>query len=118
MTHVLECPSCSRRTFYEKRRCLDCGADGLRTRDPGVGTLRAVTAVHVTPDGVSAPNRLGLASFDGDASIIARLESGLEAGDSVVLEATDEAESPPRLVPVETERDREEATNPGEQKGR
>ncbi|MFU8866428.1 hypothetical protein [Natronococcus sp.] len=118
MTRVLECPNCSRRTFYEKRRCLDCGADGLRSRDSGVGTVQAVTAVHVTPDGVSAPNRLGLASFNGDASIIARLEDGLEAGDSVVLEPTDGAESPPRLVPVETERDRETPTGSGKQRDR
>ncbi|WP_394742822.1 Zn-ribbon domain-containing OB-fold protein [Natronococcus roseus] len=115
MTRVLECPDCRRRTFYEKRRCLDCGADGLRTRDSGVGTVQAVTAVHVTPDGVSAPNRLGLASFDGDASIIARLEDGLEAGDSVVLETPDGAGSPPRLVPAETDRDRETPTSSGKQ---
>ncbi|MDG5760264.1 hypothetical protein QA600_13045 [Natronococcus sp. A-GB1] len=115
MTRVLECPNCSRRTFYEKRRCLDCGADGLRTRDPGVGTVQAVTAVHVTPDGVSAPNRLGLASFDGDASIIARLETALEPGDLVVLEPTEGAESPPWLVPVETEQNRETPTSSGKQ---
>lgn len=106
MSDVLECPDCGRRTFYEKRRCLDCGADNLRSRDAGVGTLRAVTAVHVTPDGVSEPNRLGLASFDGDASIIAQLEDGLETGDRVALEpaaSRDGAESP-RLVRAERNR--------------
>ncbi|AGB39984.1 Zn-ribbon domain-containing OB-fold protein [Natronococcus occultus] len=100
MNTVLECPDCGRRTFYEKRRCLDCGADDLRSREAGVGTLRAVTAVHVTPDGVSEPNRLGLASFDGDASIIAQLEDGLEPGDRVTLEPSvswEDVESP-RLV--------------------
>lgn len=104
MNGVLECPDCGRRTFYEKRRCLDCGADGLRTRESGVGTLRAITTVYVTPDGVNAPNRLGLASFDGDASIIARLEGGLEPGDRVAIEPStfqEGAESPPLLVRAE-----------------
>ncbi|WP_293033481.1 Zn-ribbon domain-containing OB-fold protein [Natronococcus sp.] len=118
MTRVLECPDCGRRTFYEKRRCLDCGADGLRTRESGVGTVQAVTAVHVTPDGVSAPNRLGLASFDGGASIIARLEDGLGAGDSVVLETPDGAGSPPRLAPVGPDRDQETLTSSGKQRDR
>ncbi|WP_306061676.1 Zn-ribbon domain-containing OB-fold protein [Natronococcus wangiae] len=105
MSRALECADCGRRTFYTKRRCLDCGADGLRTCEPGVGTVQAVTTVHVTPEGVDQPNRLGLASFDGDANIIAALDEDLEAGDSVSLETdeTDEgAESAPRLVPAET----------------
>lgn len=89
MTDVLECANCGRRTFYEKQRCLDCGSDTFHRRDPGTGTLQAVTAVHVTPDDVREPNRLGLASFDGNANIIAQLDDSLREGEPVSLAEAD-----------------------------
>ncbi|ELY96269.1 hypothetical protein [Natrialba taiwanensis] len=103
MSRVLECADCGGRTFYEKRRCADCGAETFRDRDPGVGTLQAVTAVHVTPDDVSEPNRLGLASFDGDASVIAQCNGTLEAGDVVAIAegaSRDGEDSTMTLVPA------------------
>ena len=87
MTKVFECTDCGSRTFYEKQRCLDCGADAFRDREPGVGRLQAITSVHVTRNDVREPNRLGLASFAGNASIIAKLETDIERGDAVSLAA-------------------------------
>ncbi|RKD88036.1 PhlB family protein [Halopiger aswanensis] len=88
MTDVLECANCGQRTFYEKQRCLDCGNDTFCRRDPGTGMLQAVTAVHVTPDDVREPNRLGLASFDG-TNIIAQLDDSVQVGELVSLAEAD-----------------------------
>jgi len=90
MTDVLECTDCGQRTFYEKRRCLACGAGSFERHDPGVGELLATTTSHVTADGVRNPNRLGFARFEGDTNVIAQLEGDLEPGDTVRL--TDGAE--------------------------
>lgn len=108
MTRVFECTDCGRRTFYEKQRCPDCAGDAFRTCEPGVGTIEAVTVAHVTPDTVREPNRLGLASFDGDASIITQIDETLEVGDSVLVEApADTGTEQPALVPAsESDRDR------------
>lgn len=85
MTKYHECSDCGRGTFYDKRRCGDCGNDAFRAREAGVGTVRATTTVHVTPDGVDEPLMLGLAVF-GDARVIAQLDDDLSVGDSVRLE--------------------------------
>lgn len=85
MTDVLACTDCGHRTFYEKRRCLSCGADSFEKRDPGVGELLATTTSHVTADGVRNPNRLGIARFEGDVNVIAQLAGDLEPGDAVQI---------------------------------
>ena len=102
MSQVLECAACGRRTFYEKHRCRNCGSSTFQPSDPGTGTVQAVTSVHVTPEDVSEPNRLGLASFPGGASIIARIDEALESGDPVSItevESTPESRSTVKLVP-------------------
>lgn len=86
MTRVLECEACGRRTFYEKRRCLDCGNGAFAETTPSTGELMAVTTVHVTPEGVREPNELGLAAFPGDANVIAQLDDELAVGDAVDLD--------------------------------
>lgn len=85
MTHVLECDSCGRRTFYETQRCPDCESDQFVEREPGIGELIAITQVHVTPDGVREPNALGLARFDHGANLIAQLDGDLSVGDATSL---------------------------------
>lgn len=85
MTQLLECRDCGHRTYYEKRRCLDCGGSTFDRVDAGQGELRSVTVVHVTPEGVREPNRLGLASFPGDANVVAQLDEDLAIGDTVRL---------------------------------
>lgn len=85
MTVAFECAACGRRTFYTKRRCLDCGSADLREVDPGIGELLAVTSVHVTPDGVREPNDLGLAAFPYGANVIAQLGEDLSVDDPVRL---------------------------------
>lgn len=85
MTDAFECTECGHRTFYEKHRCLNCGTDGFTTVPAGEGTLLAYTTVHVTPEGVSQPNHLGLATFTGGANVIAQLEGGPTIGDTVHL---------------------------------
>ncbi|WP_160166983.1 hypothetical protein [Natronococcus jeotgali] len=52
---------------------------------------------------MTAPDRLGLVSFDGVTSIIVRLERELEAGDRVALDARDGIESS-GLVGADSER--------------
>ncbi|MFD1571673.1 Zn-ribbon domain-containing OB-fold protein [Halorubrum laminariae] len=86
MTELLECRDCGRRTYYQKRRCLECGGSTFDRVDAGRGELRSVTTVHVTPEGVREPNRLGLASFPGGANVIAQLDEDLGIGDAVRLE--------------------------------
>jgi uncharacterized OB-fold protein len=88
MSRALECSACGRRSFYEKRRCLDCGSDAFEEVDPGTGELLAVTTVEVTPAGVREPNALGIAAFDGDANVVAQLDdpAAVAVGDSVRLE--------------------------------
>lgn len=90
MSRALECEACGRRTFYEKRRCPDCGSDDLVETLPGTGELLAVTTVHVTPEGVREPNELGLAAFPGDANVVAQLGDSLSVGDSVALDGDHE----------------------------
>lgn len=85
MTVAFECVECGRRTFYAKRRCLDCGSAASQEVDPGTGELLAVTSVHVTPDGVREPNDLGLAAFPNGANVIAQLDEDLAVGDRVRL---------------------------------
>lgn len=86
MTHVLECERCGRRTFYKKNQCLECGSDQFTERKPGEGKLIAITTVHITPDGVRKPNELGLATFPGNANIIAQLDDSLSVDETVVLD--------------------------------
>lgn len=88
MSRALECSACGRRSFYDKRRCLDCGSDTFEEVDPGTGELLAVTTVEVTPDGVREPNVLGIAAFDGDANVVAQLDdpAAVDVGDSVRLD--------------------------------
>lgn len=81
----IECTNCGRRTFYEKRRCPDCGSGSFEPWEPAVGELLAVTTSHVTPDGVRQPNPLGLARFGEDVDVVAQLEDELEPGDAVRL---------------------------------
>ena len=85
MTELLECRDCGRRTYYEKRRCPDCGGAAFDGVAAGTGELLSVTTVHVTPDGVREPNALGLASFPGGANVIAQLDGELSIGDAVRL---------------------------------
>lgn len=85
MTDLLECTECGHQTFYDKHWCPDCAHETFRTRDPGVGTLRAITMVHITPDGLPAPLALGIARFD-NARVIAQLDDDLSVGASVRLE--------------------------------
>ena len=86
MTQLLECRECGRRTYYEKRRCLECGGSKFDRVDAGRGELRSVTTVHVTPEGVREPNRLGLAAFPGGANVVAQLDEDLTIGDAVRLQ--------------------------------
>lgn len=86
MTHVLECRECGRRTFYKKNRCPECGSDQYTKEKPGKGKLVAITTVHITPEGVREPNELGLATFPGDANIVAQLDESLSVDDTVVLD--------------------------------
>ncbi|WP_049982261.1 Zn-ribbon domain-containing OB-fold protein [Halorubrum sp. BV1] len=86
MTQLLECHECGRRTYYEKHRCLECGGSAFDRVDAGNGELRSVTTVHVTPEGVREPNRLGLAAFPGGANVVAQLDENLAIGDPVRLE--------------------------------
>lgn len=86
MTELLECTNCGCRTFYEKRCCLECGNDSWTEREPGTGELLAITTVHVSPDGVPEPNRLGLARFEGGANLVAQLGSDLTVGDTIELD--------------------------------
>lgn len=87
MSRALECSVCGRRSFYDKRRCLDCGSDAFEPVESGTGELLAVTAVEVTPDGVREPNTLGIAAFDGAANVVAQLEAAedVDVGDAVRL---------------------------------
>ncbi|QKY17346.1 OB-fold domain-containing protein [Halorubrum sp. CBA1229] len=85
MTELLECRDCGRRTYYEKRRCPECGGAAFDAVPAGTGELLSVTTVHVTPDGVREPNALGLASFPGGANVIAQLDGELSIGDDVRL---------------------------------
>ena len=85
MIYVLECKACGQRSFYDKSRCLDCGNDEFLCENPGTGQVISVSTVHVTPEGVREPNRLGLASFPGDANIIAQIGDSVSSGDDVVL---------------------------------
>jgi len=85
MTDVLECADCGRRSFYSKRRCLDCGSDDLVDAPAGDGELLATTTVHVTPEGVREPNALGLAAFSGGANVVAQLADAAAVGDTVRL---------------------------------
>lgn len=86
MSELIECVACGRRSFYEKRRCLECGASTFETVVAGTGELLSVTTVHVTPDGVREPNVLGLAAFEGGANVIAQLDDPtLQIGDAVRL---------------------------------
>jgi len=90
MSRVLECEACGWRSFYEKRRCLECGESDLFVTTPGTGELLAVTTVHVTPEGVREPNELGIASFPSDANVVAQLGQSLSVGDSVALDGDHE----------------------------
>ncbi len=85
MTELLECDDCGRRTYYEKRRCPDCGGAAFDAVPAGDGELLSVTTVHVTPEGVREPNRLGLAAFPGGANVVAQLDEELSVGDAVRL---------------------------------
>ena len=85
MMRVLECKACGQRSFYDKSQCLDCGNDEFLCENPGTGQVISVSTVHVTPEGVREPNRLGLASFPGDANIIAQIGDSVSSGDDVVL---------------------------------
>lgn len=85
MTDAFQCVDCGWRTFYEKERCLECGGDEFEPWRPGEGELLSVTTIRVTPDGVREPNRLGLAVFEGGASVVAQLDGDLAVGDAVVL---------------------------------
>lgn len=85
MTEPLECRDCGRRTYYEKHRCPECGGEGFDRVPAEDGELISVTTVHVTPAGVREPNALGLASFPGDANVIAQLDEELSIGDAVRL---------------------------------
>lgn len=86
MTTLHECTNCGNCTFYEKYRCLECGNSSWIKREPGTGELLAITTVHVSPDGVSTPNLLGLAQFEDGANFVGQLESDLTVGDSVKLD--------------------------------
>lgn len=66
------------------------------------GVVVEPTGVPLPPT-VTAPDRLGLVSFDGVTSIIVRLERELEAGDRVALDARDGIESS-GLVGADSER--------------
>lgn len=108
MTKVLECTRCGRRTFYEKECCLECGSRAWNEREPGTGTLLAITTVHVSPDGVRRPNRLGLARFEAGGDLVAQLETDLEVGervaldhDTVLRDGERSAHVGPRFVPVD-----------------
>jgi len=85
VTELLECDDCGRRTYYEKRRCPDCGGAAFDAVPAGDGELLSVTTVHVTPEGVREPNRLGLAAFPGGANVVAQLDEELSVGDAVRL---------------------------------
>lgn len=108
MTDVFECGNCGHRTFYDKRRCLECGSEDFSREPAGQGELLAVTVVHVTPEGVREPNPLGLAKFSGGANLIAQLDDDLAVGDAVTLvggrdlrETDDGVITGPRLASVE-----------------
>ncbi|MFW5905417.1 MAG: Zn-ribbon domain-containing OB-fold protein [Halorhabdus sp.] len=90
MTDLYECRDCGRRTYYEKRRCLNCNGSSFERVPSEAGTLLSVTTVHVTPDGVREPNALGLASFPGGANVVAQLDEELSIGDAVRLSADHE----------------------------
>ncbi|NHN48021.1 hypothetical protein G9464_10480 [Halostella sp. JP-L12] len=85
MTKVLECSNCGYRTFYKKKHCLECGGQEWNKQEPGVGELLAITTVHVSPEGVREPNRLGIARFEG-ANLVAQIRKGLNPGDNVKLD--------------------------------
>lgn len=85
MTRVLECEACGRRSFYNKSRCLECGNNAFVHKKSGTGTLLSVSTVHVTPEGVREPNKLGLASFSSNANVIAQLGDSVSVGDEVEL---------------------------------
>lgn len=85
MTELLECRDCGRRTYYEKRRCPECGGAEFDGTPAGTGELISVTTVHVTPEGVREPNALGLAAFPGGANLVAQLDGALSIGDAVRL---------------------------------
>ena len=85
--NVDECRRCGWRSFYRDTYCPDCGHNEVLTLNPGNGELLATTTVHVTPDGVREPNRLGIAVFAGGANAVAQLgDESLSVGDSVRLE--------------------------------
>ncbi len=86
MTTLHECTDCGNRTFYEKQRCLECGNSSWIERDPGTGEILAITTVHVSPDGVSTPNLLGLVQFEDGVNFVGQLESNLTVGDRVKLD--------------------------------
>lgn len=88
MSSLFECDDCGYRTFYTKMHCPDCGSDAFQTRDPGQGTIRSLTDVHVTPSGVREPNTLGLATFPEGTNLIAQIEGDLDIGDVVTVAGT------------------------------
>lgn len=87
---VSVCSACGKAVFPPRLLCPRCGGDEWRSEDVGAGVVEEATLVERAPGGpLATPVALGSIRLEGGLVVVARLEAGLEPGDSVRLEYRD-----------------------------
>jgi uncharacterized protein len=84
------CSACGHAVFPHRLLCPRCGGAEWRTEEVGSGVVEEVTTLRRAPGGpIAVPVPLGAVRLEGGVVVVARLEGGLEPGDSVRLEYRD-----------------------------
>jgi uncharacterized protein len=84
------CSACGHAVFPPRLLCPRCGGAEWRTEEVGSGVVEEATVLERAPGGpVSPAVRLGSVRLEDGVVVVARLEGGVEPGDSVRLEYRD-----------------------------
>lgn len=79
------CEDCGHLTAAPKAACAQCGSEAIAPiRLPTTGEVYSETTVQVAPEQFEGPYQVALVTL-GDARVMARVEDGVEIGDTVHL---------------------------------
>jgi uncharacterized OB-fold protein len=87
---VRRCSACGHAVFPARVLCPRCGSDEWERREVDAGVVDGATLVRRAPGGsLPVPVPVGTVRLEGGVLVMARLEPGVEEGDSVRLDYRD-----------------------------